>query len=124
MTDGRQRTGRIAEELVAARLAAQGWRVLERNARTRAGEIDIIALDGNTLVFLEVKAARQGAGPFAEAPELAVGPRKQRRLRCLAAAWLARSARRRGWREVRFDVVGVTLGPGGVVRYEHLRAAF
>jgi putative endonuclease len=125
MTIARQRIGREGERLAAARLAAAGWRIVERNARTREGELDIVALDRGTLVFVEVKAARAGAGPMAQMPELAVGPLKQRRLRRLAAAWLAE--RGRGWRftEIRFDVIGVTFGAGAVPqRYEHVRAAF
>jgi putative endonuclease len=125
MTIARQRTGRLAEDLVAERLQASGWGIVERNARTRHGEIDIVASDGSALVFLEVKAARAGGGPCPENPELAVGPQKQRRLRRLAAAWLAERGRRSRFGEVRFDVVGVTFGPHGAVeRYEHIRAAF
>ena len=126
MTIARQRTGRLAEELVAERLRKSGWGIVERNARTRHGEIDIVARDRSTLVFLEVKAARAGSGPCPQSPELAVGPQKQRRLRRLAAAWLAeRRGRRSHFGEVRFDVVGVTFGPDDAVeRYEHIRAAF
>ena len=56
MTVQRQRIGRAAEDLVAARLVTANWEIVERNARTRFGELDIIALDGRTLVFVEVKA--------------------------------------------------------------------
>ena len=125
MTIARQRTGRRAEQLAAARLARAGWLILERNARTRFGEIDIVAADGRTLVFVEVKAARAGHGPFCERPELAVGPAKQRRLRRLAAAWLAGYRSQPGWDQVRFDVVAVSYGQRGeVVRCEHIRDAF
>ena len=125
MTIARQRTGRRAEELVAARLARQGWSIVDRNARTRFGEIDIVAGDGRTLVFVEVKAARTGHGPFSERPELAVGGQKQRRLRRLAAAWLAGSHLRPGFDQVRFDVVAVGYGHRGeVVRYVHIQDAF
>jgi putative endonuclease len=125
VTLARQRLGRAAEGLVARRLAAAGWIVLERNARTRGGEIDLIALDGATLVFVEVKAVRAGrcAGP--ERPEHAVGPRKQRRLRGLAREWLSSPAAQQRVAGYRFDVVGVTYGADGTVAgYEHLRAAF
>src|SRR5947208_15569229 len=56
LDDRRRALGRLGEELAAAHLSARGFRILERNARTRAGEIDIIAFDGHTLVFAEVVA--------------------------------------------------------------------
>ena len=126
MTEARRKMGRAAEDLVAARLAAALWEIVERSARTRFGEIDIVGLDGSTLVFLEVKAGRQGADFGPERPILAIGPRKQRRIRRLATAWMAE---RRGdlprFREIRFDAVGVTYDHRGrVTDYEHLRAAF
>src|SRR5512146_3292549 len=89
MTVSRQRLGRVAEELVAARLTAAGWRILERNPRTRYGELDIVALDAGCLVFVEVKAGREGSAHGPQRPVLAVDPRKQRRVRKLATAWLS-----------------------------------
>lgn len=124
VTMARQQTGRRAEDLVAARLTAAGWRILDRNARFRSGEIDIVAVESRALVFVEVKAARSGLGPCPQSPELAVDPAKQRRLRRLAAAWLARRRPPSRWVELRFDVVGVTFGAGGITRYVHLRDAF
>jgi putative endonuclease len=125
MTVARQRTGRIAEELVARRLAAAGWELVERNARTRHGELDIVALDGRTLVFVEVKAARQGAAFGPERPVLAVDRRKQRRVRRLATAWMAERRRVPPYREIRFDAVGVTLDRAGrPIDVEHIEAAF
>jgi putative endonuclease len=124
MTFARQRIGRRAEDLVAARLAAAGWHLLERNARTRLGEIDIVALDGRTLVFVEVKATRAGSDLGPERPALAVGPRKRLRLRRVATAWMAT----RGappYAEIRFDVVGVTYDRAGMnLAVEHIRDAF
>jgi putative endonuclease len=125
MTLARQRTGRRAEEQAAGRLARAGWLIVERNARTRFGEVDIVALEGRSLVFVEVKAGRAGRGPFPDRPEMAVGPDKQRRLRRLAAAWLAGRGSQPSWDQVRFDVVAVSYGESGeVVRYEHIRDAF
>src|SRR3954465_1109454 len=104
MTDARRRTGQIAEDLVAERLAAQGWEILERNARTRYGELDIVALDGSTLVFVEVKAGRPDPDFGPERPILAIGPRKQRQVRQLAAAWMApRTGSLPGFAQIRFD---------------------
>ena len=55
-----------------ARLASAGWEIVERNARTRHGELDIVALDGRTLVFVEVKAGRAGSAFGPERPVLSV----------------------------------------------------
>ena len=124
MTQARQRTGRIGEDLACEALARHGFRILARNARTRAGEIDAVALDRGTLVFVEVKAMRTGASSGPERPALAVGPRKQLQVRRLARAWLAEN-RSPPHRSIRFDVVGVTLDPAGSpVAIEHLPDAF
>ncbi len=128
MTVARQSLGRSAEWLVGERLERAGWLIVARNARPPGvrGEIDLIALDGPALVFVEVKARRVGSTLGPETPAMAVGRRKQSKLRALAAAWL----RERGYdvprhRELRFDVVGLRLDAGGrVADYEHIRAAF
>ncbi|MBL0921971.1 MAG: YraN family protein [Phycisphaerales bacterium] len=92
------------EHEAAKHLRASGCRVLRRNVRFRFGEIDLIALDGGTVVFVEVKtrAARDGRGPR---PEESVGVRKARKLAALADA----ACRRYGWedRPKRIDVVAV-----------------
>jgi putative endonuclease len=125
MTVARQRTGQRAEELVARRLAAAGWEIVERNARTRHGELDIVALDGRALVFVEVKAGRQGNAFGPERPVHAVDRRKQLRVRRLAAAWMAERRNTRTYDEIRFDAVGVTFDRSGrPVDVEHIRAAF
>jgi putative endonuclease len=128
MATVRKTLGDRGETMAAARLSSSGMRILARNQRTSevAGEIDLIALDGSELVFVEVKALRAGtiAGP--ERPVLAVGHRKQRKLRSLAIAWLRdhdgflppHSA-------FRFDVVGVRIGADGqATEWEHIRDAF
>jgi putative endonuclease len=102
--------------------------IVARNARTPdvRGEIDLIGVDGDALVFVEVKARRDGSVRGPEVPALAVGPRKQAKLRSLASAWL----RDRGYdvprhRTLRFDVVGLRLDAAGrVTEHSHLRAAF
>ncbi len=101
-------------------------RVLAQNARTQRGEIDLIALEGTTLVFVEVKTRRTSRAP----PEVAgalesLGPRKRARLRGAGAAWLSENTRRPAAREIRFDAIGVTIdatGRGHAV--EHVRDAF
>jgi putative endonuclease len=124
VTFARQRLGRAAEELVADRLERSGWRIIARNARLPSGELDLVALDGGTLVFVEVKAGRAGTTRGPELPAHAVGRRKQLKLRRLAREWIAE---RRGPSSVagyRFDVVGVRLGPDGLADVDHIRAAF
>ena len=125
MTAQRQRIGRAAEDLVAARLTAAGWEILERNARTRHGELDLVALDGHSLVFVEVKAGRAGSAHGPERPILSVDFRKQRRVRRLATAWMTERRDLPRYAEIRFDAIGVTYDRGGrVVDYEHIRGAF
>lgn len=125
MTVARQRIGRRAEELVAGRLAAAGWEVLERNARTRYGELDIVAIDGAALVFVEVKAGRAGAVHGPERPVLAVDARKQRRVRRLATAWMRERRGVARYAQIRFDAIGVSFDRvGGLLDVEHIRAAF
>lgn len=124
MSQRRQTLGRDAENLVAARLCADGWEIVERNARTRFGELDIVALEGRMLVFVEVKAARQGSAFGPERPILAVDRRKQQRIRRLATAWMTERRRPR-YAGIRFDAVGVTLDRSGrLIDLEHIRGAF
>jgi putative endonuclease len=124
MTVARQRLGKVAEDSVAERLAEEGWRIVARNARTRYGELDLIALERDALVFVEVKAARAGASGGPAHPILAVGPAKQRRIRTLARAWLAESSVP-PHRLIRFDAVGVLFDRGGnLLDIEHVRDAF
>lgn len=128
VTAARRQLGGHAERLVAARLEQAGWSIVDRNVRPDEvrGEIDLIAIDGATLVFVEVKARRAGSALGPETPAMAVGARKRAKLRGLAAAWL----RERGYevpphRELRFDVVGLRVDAvGRVTEYEHLRGAF
>jgi putative endonuclease len=125
MTMRRQQLGQRAEDLVAARLIGAGWEVIERNARTRHGELDIVALDDSTLVFVEVKAGRTGSQFGPERPILSIDRRKQQRVRRLATAWMAERRDTPRYAEIRFDAVGVTVDrDGGVADFEHLEAAF
>lgn len=95
--------GRWGEDVAAAWYERNGYTVVARNWRCRAGEIDLIVRRGRLVVICEVKARRTAAfGPAAGA----VGPVKQQRLRRLAATWLAATGV--CGVEVRFDVVAVT----------------
>jgi putative endonuclease len=125
MTDARRRTGQIAEDLVATRLAAKGWEIVERNARTRYGELDIVALDGPVLVFVEVKGARAGTQFGPEKPILSIDFTKQRKVRRLGTAWIAERREFPPFDDIRFDAVGVTLDRAGrPVDVEYLPGAF
>ena len=125
MTVARRRTGAIAEDLVARRLAAAGWEIVERNARTRYGELDIVARDGPTLVFIEVKGAREGTRFGPERPILSIDRRKQQRVRRLATAWMAERRDRPPYDEIRFDAVGVTLDRSDrPVHVDYVKGAF
>jgi len=100
--DARRVVGDAGEDAVAAWYVASGYAVVARNWRVRGGEIDVIVQRGSTLVFCEVKTRRSDAfGTPAEA----VTPRKQSRLRGLAAQWL--SAHRVRADVLRFDVAAV-----------------
>jgi putative endonuclease len=118
--------GRRGERLAAEHLARAGYRVVERNFRTRYGELDLIACDDRALVFCEVKTLVDGARTGPRVPLEAISPRKRRRLRSMAAQWLAsRPAEGRARGEVlRFDAIAITLGRDGeVMQLEHLENA-
>jgi len=108
--------GAYGERVAVRHLEAGGMVVLDRNWRCRDGEIDIIARDGDALVFCEVKT-RSGSG-FGS-PAEAVVPAKARRLRKLALLWLADSGVHPP--ELRFDVVAVSRSRRGAASVEHLR---
>jgi putative endonuclease len=111
--------GRHGERIAAVYLADAGLRLIDRNWRCRDGELDIVAREGDSLVFCEVKT-RRGVG-FGH-PVEAVTPVKQRRMRTLAQRWLA--AHEEHAPELRFDVVGVLVRPDRPALVTHLRAAF
>ncbi len=101
-TPHQQRLGRQGEDLACRELCRRGYAILARRFRTRHGEIDIVARDGDVLVFVEVKArsSRSFGGALG-----AVTPRKQRQVIAMAQRYMARV----GWaaRPCRFDVVAV-----------------
>ncbi|HWC01210.1 MAG TPA: YraN family protein [Methylomirabilota bacterium] len=112
--------GRAGEAAAARFLERRGFVILARNLRSRLGEIDLVARDGGTLVFVEVKARRGLPG---DPPQAAVDARKRARISRLALGYL--SARRLGERSCRFDVIGVSLDDGGgVTAVRHLKHAF
>jgi len=102
MTLERQRLGNVGEELAARELASRGYAILERRYRTEYGEIDIVATDGDTLVFVEVRP--RASGEFGDAAE-SVTDAKKRRVTRMAIDYLARHDIID--RACRFDVVAI-----------------
>jgi putative endonuclease len=95
--------GRSSEARAARYLRKQGYRILELNYQNRLGEIDIIAREGDALVFVEVKARRN---PFLQTPKAAVTARKQRKIVQVAQAYLKAGDYQH--QRVRFDVVAIS----------------
>ncbi len=85
MTRHKQRTGRLGEDLAVRHLRRKGYKIIERNFRTRLGEIDIIARHKDQLVFIEVKARK--SANYGD-PKFAVTARKQRKISMVALAYL------------------------------------
>jgi putative endonuclease len=127
-TDARRTRGALGEEIAARHLVREGYEIVERNFRTRYGELDVIAADEGCIVFCEVKT-RVGRGRSGPATGLdAIGHAKRRRLRAMAGQWL-RSRPAEGARlkrpRLRFDAIGVTLSPSGsLLHLEHVPDAF
>lgn len=107
------------EAVASDALVRQGYRIVERNCRSRWGELDVVAYDGDTLVFIEVKARR--AMQFGD-PAYAVDRRKQRRIVRLAQRYLSR--RRLGEPPCRFDIVVVDERATWTPRVEVIANAF
>jgi putative endonuclease len=105
------RPARVAPRSVApsSALIARGYRVVERNYRARVGELDLVAYDGDVLVFVEVRSRADGrfGGGLAAVPHA-----KQRQVARMAAQYLAHRQPR--FRTCRFDVVAIT-GPDLVI---------
>jgi putative endonuclease len=121
--DLRHRLGQLGERLAVEHLARRGFEIVERNYRTRWGELDIVAFDGTTLAFCEVKTRRlrNGSG----SPFDSLRPRKQAQVRKMAGSWLIEHTERPHAKIVRFDAIGVTIDPADrLVAIEHLEGAF
>ncbi len=111
--------GDRGERVAARHLKRQGYRILARQSRNRIGELDLIALDGGTIVFVEVKTRSTHAAGH---PTEAITAEKRRQLTRVALCWL----KSRGLLEARsrFDVVAITWEEQGKPRVEHFRNAF
>jgi len=111
--------GNRGERLAAKTLQAKGYRILARNCRNRWGEIDIIAMDGNSIVFVEVKTRSQHTQGR---PEEAVTPTKQRQITRAASAWLHRN--KLDNHRCRFDVIAIVWRTGEAPLIDHFQSAF
>ncbi|MDP2181800.1 MAG: YraN family protein [Actinomycetota bacterium] len=111
--------GARGEEAAAAYLERAGMTIVERNWRCRSGEVDIVALDGDSVVLVEVKTRRSATRG---APEEAVSPTKQKRLIRLAAAYVQHAGLSDC--DVRFDVVAIRAISSDRALLRHHRAAF
>jgi len=118
MPDERQQLGIEGERVAEKFLRKQRYAILQRNYRCRAGEVDLIALDRGTVVFVEVKTRTQ---PEYGSPLEAVDRRKQRQIQRAAQYYV--SANRLHDRDLRFDVVGVWW-EDGAMKCELVRNAF
>ncbi len=119
-------TGKKGEELAQQFLVEKGFRIMATNYRFQRSEVDIVAFlpakrweDGGEMVFVEVKT-RRGTG-FGH-PEEAVTAEKQKHLILAAKAWMHENKMDRT--PCRFDVVAITIPPGGEAEYHHIENAF
>jgi putative endonuclease len=121
--DLRPQLGRLGEQLATEHLIRRGFQIVERNYRTRWGELDIVAYDGRTLAFCEVKTRRlttPGRDPLESVHSV-----KRSKVRKMAGRWLIERTDRPYADNVRFDAIGVTLDLAGrLVSLEHLEGAF
>jgi putative endonuclease len=117
------RLGALGESLAAEHLQRRGFRIIERNYRTRWGELDIVAYDGRTIAFCEVKTRRMRDDQ--RNPLESIRGVKRSRIRKMAGRWLIERTERPYADELRFDAIGVTFDPSGkLVSIEHLEGAF
>ena len=129
--DPRRKLGTLGEEIAAEHLRRLGFVIVERNVRTRHGEIDLIAVDERgTLVFAEVKTLRarnhrRGLCPQ-EQPLAWLKFSQRQRLRRLARAWLYESsAPRPRTHTIRFDAIGIVVdGQDKLLRLDHIEGAW
>jgi putative endonuclease len=112
--NSRATLGRRGEEVAAEHLRRRGYQILERNVRSRYGEIDLVAKDGDCLVFVEVRSVRSTA----LLPEESITARKRSRMARLGMLYLQEhGAEDASWRA---DVIAITFGSaGGPDRIEH-----
>lgn len=120
MDHSRLNVAKIGESLAVKHLKARGYRILAQNYRARRGEIDLIARDGEFIVFVEVKTRRSLKFGL---PQAAVTLQKQRQISKVALAYL--QAQNLLDAPCRFDVIAIHLSPQlEVLRLEQIKSAF
>lgn len=125
--DPRHALGKWGEDQALTFLEGLGFLIIARNYRTRSGEIDVVAREGDEVVFVEVRTKQHTA--FGH-PFETITHRKQQQLIRMARQFLARGplpadlSPQRHSLFCRFDVVGITLSPDGAGNIEHIRNAF
>jgi putative endonuclease len=127
MSDPRRALGALGERLAVDHLRRAGYEIVDRNFRTRFGELDIVAAGDRCLVFCEVKTRVRGRNG-GNNPFDSIGHAKRRRLRAMAAQWLVErrpSVGRPSEPDLRFDAIGVSISPSGrLLALDHLEDAF
>ncbi len=108
-SSGRMRTGKKGEDIACAYLKRRGYRIVERNYKCPLGELDIVARDGDAIVFVEVKSRR--SEEFGD-PQLAVGPEKQKKVSRISLTYL--KEKHLYPCNARFDVVAIKMLPDGI----------
>ncbi|BCJ85236.1 YraN family protein [Effusibacillus dendaii] len=120
MKDQRLQTGRQGEQLAKRYLESQGWHIVATNWRCRAGEIDIVAQDGNCLVFVEVRT--RTSNRFGS-PSESVDWRKQKKIRQVASIFLSMNTVCVS--RIRFDMISIRMVENGQTpALEHIENAF
>lgn len=114
MTTPRQSLGKLGEDLAVRYLVDRKWRIRDRNVRMPVGEIDVVAEDRGTLVFVEVRARSSRA--FG-APEESITPAKRGRMVRCALTYLAASPTPDA--DFRIDLIAIEIARGRVTRLEH-----
>ncbi|SRR6056297_2912213 len=119
MARNKRSEGRVYEDAVASAMEKKKYRILEKNFFANRTEIDIIAAKGDTVVFVEVKARKEGSGFN---PLEAVGRVKQRRIITAAKKYI--NSKRLFKNYVRFDVAGVIFSGDKIVKLDLVQDAF
>ena len=109
--------GKLGEDIAHAFLIEQGMHILERNWRYKRAELDIVAMDTNTMVFVEIKTRTDD---ILGSPENAVDSRKRKLMICAAIAYMHHS--KHDW-TIRFDIVSVIMRPNQP-QIDHIKDAF
>jgi putative endonuclease len=108
-SSGRMRTGKKGEDIACAYLKRRGYRIVERNYKCPLGELDIVARDGDAIVFVEVKSRK--SEEFGD-PQLAVGLEKQKKVSRISLTYL--KEKHLYPCNARFDVVAIKMLPDGI----------